>query len=136
MEEVVRNKLRKKEENCKDLEYEIVSLRKELEKTTIKLDRSLKFEKSTEILDDIINFQIYPFIKTSLGYDVDISSLPTTSLATSEGVLFFAGGVWTGFPKEQAIVDCAEIIDVLHVPHIAEFEHTYNIVVDWVVLLL
>ena len=29
----------------------------------------LNFEKSTQTLDDIINFQRYPFTKTTLGYD-------------------------------------------------------------------
>jgi hypothetical protein len=69
MEEVVRIQLKEKEENCEKLEAEIVSLRKELEKSTAQLNRSLKFEKSIEILDDIIKFQRSPLIKTSLGYD-------------------------------------------------------------------
>jgi hypothetical protein len=33
------------------------------------LNISLKFEKSTEILDDIIKCQISPLIRTSHGYD-------------------------------------------------------------------
>jgi hypothetical protein len=57
------------------------------------LNQSLNFEKSIEILDDIINFQIYPSIKTGIGYDVAISSLPTPGLAISSEVLFVAGGV-------------------------------------------
>jgi hypothetical protein len=69
MEEVVRIQLKENEENCEKLEDEIVSLRKELEKSTTHLNRRLKFEKSTEILDDIIKFQISPLIKTCLGYD-------------------------------------------------------------------
>jgi hypothetical protein len=73
MEEVVRIHLKKKEENCEDLEFEIASLIKKLKKTTIKLIRILKFEKSTKILYDIINFQRSPFIKTGLGYDVVVS---------------------------------------------------------------
>jgi predicted RNase H-like nuclease (RuvC/YqgF family) len=117
MEEVVRIQLKKKEENCEELESEIVSLRKELEKTTIKLNRSLKFEKSIEILDDIINCQRSPFIKTGLGYDVVVSSLPTPGLATTREVLFVAGGVQTSFPEEKPTVDCAKQIDELHVPH-------------------
>jgi len=40
--QVVRIQLKKKEQNCEELESKIVSLRKELEKTTIKLNRSLK----------------------------------------------------------------------------------------------
>jgi hypothetical protein len=40
IEEEVRIQLKKKKENCEKLESGIVSLRKELEKTTIKLNRS------------------------------------------------------------------------------------------------
>jgi hypothetical protein len=69
IEEVVRSQLKEKEENCEKLEAEIVSLRKELEKTTDQLSRSLKFGKSTEILDNILSYQRSPFIKTGLGYD-------------------------------------------------------------------
>jgi hypothetical protein len=69
IEEVVRNQLKEKEENCEKLEDEIVSLIKELEKTTNQLNRSLAFRKSIEILDNILNFQRSPFIKTGLGYD-------------------------------------------------------------------
>jgi capsule polysaccharide export protein KpsE/RkpR len=69
IEEVVRSQLKEKEENCEKLEAEIVSLRKELEKTTNQLSRSLKFGKSTEILDNILSYQRSPFIKTGLGYE-------------------------------------------------------------------
>jgi hypothetical protein len=77
----------------------------------------LKFEKSIEILDDIINCQRSPFIKTGLGYDVVVASLPTPSLATTKEVLFVAGGVQTGFLEEQPTIDCVEQIDELHAPH-------------------
>jgi hypothetical protein len=69
IEEVVRIQLKENEQNCKKLEVEIVSLRKELEKTNDQLIRTLKFGKSIEILDNILNFQSSPFIKTGLGYD-------------------------------------------------------------------
>jgi hypothetical protein len=67
--EVVRIELKERDENFEKMKYEIVSLRKELEKTTAQLNRSLKFGKCIEILDDIIKFQISPLIKTGLGYD-------------------------------------------------------------------
>jgi hypothetical protein len=60
--------LKEKEENCKQLEVETVSLRKELEKTIDQLSRSLKFGRSIETLDNILNYQRSPFIKTCLGY--------------------------------------------------------------------
>jgi hypothetical protein len=68
----------------------------------------LKFEKSIEILDGIINYQRYSFIKTGIIYDVVVSSLPTPSLATTKEVLFVAGGVWTRFLEEKPNVDCVE----------------------------
>jgi hypothetical protein len=68
MEEVVRIQLKEKERNCEKLEDKIVSSRKELEKSTTHLNRSLKFEKRTKILDYIIQIQILPLIKIGLGY--------------------------------------------------------------------
>jgi hypothetical protein len=69
VEEVVRSQLKEKKKNCENLEVEIVSLRNELEKTIDRLNTSLKFGKSTEILDNILSFQRSLFIKTGLGYD-------------------------------------------------------------------
>jgi hypothetical protein len=69
MEKVMRIQLKKNEGNCEKLEVEIVSLRKELEKSIAQFNRSLKFEKSIEILDDIIKCPISPLIKPGLGYD-------------------------------------------------------------------
>jgi chromosome segregation ATPase len=69
MIEVVRIELKEKEENCEKLEDKIISLRKELEKTTNQLSKILKFGKSTEMLDDILIYQRSPFIKMTLGYD-------------------------------------------------------------------
>jgi hypothetical protein len=88
-----------------------------LEKKTIKLNITLKFEKSIEILDDIINHQRCPFIKTGLGYDVVFSSLPRLELAKTREVLFDVGGVQISFLEELLIVDCAKQIDELHVPY-------------------
>jgi hypothetical protein len=68
IEEVVRSQLKQKEGNCEKLEVKIVSLRKELEKKTDQLNRSLIFGKSTKILDNIFSFQMSPFINTCLGY--------------------------------------------------------------------
>jgi hypothetical protein len=52
------------------------------------------------------------------------------SLATTKEVLFVAGGIQTGFLEEQHIGDCVEQIDEFIFPHMTEFEHTYDIVVD------
>jgi hypothetical protein len=77
------------------------------------LNKSLKFQKSTKTLDNVINCQRFTSIKNGLGYDVDVSSLPTPSLATTREVLFVVGGVQTDFPKDITI-DCVEQIDELH----------------------
>jgi hypothetical protein len=107
-EEVVGIQEKKKEENCEELESEIVSLRKDLENSTTQLNIILEFEKSTEILDDIVNCQRYSFINIGLGYDVVVASLPTPKLVTKKEVLFVVGGFQTGFLEEQPIVDCVE----------------------------
>jgi hypothetical protein len=69
IEEVVRSHLKEKEENCKKLEAETISSRKELEKTTYQSNKILRFGKSTKILDNIVSFQSSPFIKIGLGYN-------------------------------------------------------------------
>jgi hypothetical protein len=68
--------------------------------------------------------------RTSLGYNAIVASLPTPGLATMRKVLFFVGGVQTSFPKEKPTIDCAKQIDEIPVPHLEEFEHTNDIVVD------
>jgi len=109
--------LKENEENCEEIEYKIVFLRKELKKTTSKLNIGLMFEKSTENLDNIINCQRYPFIKTSLGYDVVVDSISTLDLPTTREVLFVVGGVQNSFLEEQPIVECSKHIDDFLIPH-------------------
>jgi hypothetical protein len=75
------------------------------------------FEKSNKTLDYIINCQRSPFIKTGLGYDAFVSSLPTPIISTTRGILFVVGGVQTGLLEEQPIVDCGEQIDEFSVSH-------------------
>jgi chromosome segregation ATPase len=55
IEKAVRSQLKETKEKCEKLKDEIDSLIKELEKTTIHLNKSLKFENSIEILDKIIS---------------------------------------------------------------------------------
>jgi hypothetical protein len=81
IEEVARIQLKENEENCKKLEVEIISLRKEPEKTIDQLNRSLKFGKSIEILDNILSFQRSPFINTGLGYDEKQKTLEGDAIA-------------------------------------------------------
>jgi hypothetical protein len=46
--------------------------------------------------------------RTSIGYDVVVSSLPTPSLSTTREVLFFASGVQTILREEKPTIDCVE----------------------------
>jgi len=70
--------LAEKEEFLEKLECEIVGLRKETEKTKA---LNLKFVKGSEALDEIINVQRSPLIKTCLGYNEEASQVqkPSTS---------------------------------------------------------
>ena len=68
------HKLKKKIE---ELKAEVDLLRKEITMTTTRIKDSVKFEKCTEMLDEILSRQRSPFDKVGLGYD---SILKTTSL--------------------------------------------------------
>lgn len=69
-----KNQLKEKEELCEKLEVDVTYLRKELEQIATQLNTKLKFEKSTAILDEILNSQRSPFDKTGLGYTCEGSS--------------------------------------------------------------
>ena len=59
-----------REKHHEKLECEIVGLRKEIEKTK---SLNLRFVKGSETLDEIINVQRFPLIKTGLGYNEEAS---------------------------------------------------------------
>eukprot|EP00253_Pinus_taeda_P006216 PITA_06216 len=67
-----------REKHHEKLECEIVGLRKEIEKTKA---LNLRFVKGSETLDEIINVQRSPLIKTGLGYNEETSQAqkPSTS---------------------------------------------------------
>lgn len=67
--------LDEKEKFLEKLECEIVGLRKEIEKTKA---LNLKFVKGSETLDEIINVQHSPLIKTGLGYNGETSQASTS----------------------------------------------------------
>ena len=67
--------LAEKEKFLEKLECEIVGLRKEIEKTKA---LNLKFVKGSETLDEIINVQRSPLIKTGLGYNGEASQASTS----------------------------------------------------------
>jgi len=62
--------LDEKEKFLEKLECEIVGLRKEIEKTKA---LNLKFVKGSKTLDEIINVQRSPLIKTGLGHNGETS---------------------------------------------------------------
>jgi len=68
--ETLQIQLDENEQSLEKLEGEIVGLRKEIEKTKA---LNLKFVKGSETLDEIINVQRSPLIKTSLGYTGEAS---------------------------------------------------------------
>jgi len=67
--------LAEKEKFLEKLQCEIVGLRKEIEKTKA---LNLKFVKGSETLDEIINVQRSPLIKTGLGYNGEASQASTS----------------------------------------------------------
>jgi hypothetical protein len=69
IEEILANKLKEMEDIFHERELEIVFLRKELDKTVTQLNTNLKFEKSSTVLEDILNVQRSPFDRTGLGYN-------------------------------------------------------------------
>jgi len=54
--------------NCEKLEAEVISLRKDLDKSNAQYNHNLKFVKGIETLDKILSFQRSPSIKIDLGY--------------------------------------------------------------------
>ena len=67
--------LDEREQFIEKLECEIVEIRKEIEKTKA---INLKFVKGSETLDEIINVQRSPLIKTGLGYNGETSQASTS----------------------------------------------------------
>eukprot|EP00253_Pinus_taeda_P019143 PITA_19143 len=67
--------LDEKEKSLEKLECEIIGLRKEIEKTKA---LNLKFVKGSETLNEIINVQCSPLIKTGLGYNGEASQASTS----------------------------------------------------------
>ena len=61
VEELFKNQVNKKEESCHKQEAKVVDLRK-------KVENSNKFLNSSQILNEILESQISPNIKSGLGY--------------------------------------------------------------------
>ena len=74
--ELMNHKLKKNIEYYEELEARLDLLRKELMMTTARLKDSVKFQKSIEMLDEILSRQRSPSDNTRLSYN---NSLKTTS---------------------------------------------------------
>ena len=66
-EEILKRQLEEKEETVQKLEMEVVGLRKKGKKN----EAFVKFWDSSIVLNKILDFQISPLHKTSLGYKKD-----------------------------------------------------------------
>src|ERR1700733_12419225 len=73
--DTLQTQLDEKEKSLEKLEGEIVALRKEIEKTKA---INIKFVKGSETLDEIINVQRSPLIKTGPGYNGETSQASTS----------------------------------------------------------
>ena len=75
-------KLNKNIKDCEEFKVELDLLRKELMMTTEKIKYSMKFEKSTEMLDKILSKQRLPSNKIKLGYDDSLKTTSSTEVKT------------------------------------------------------
>ena len=93
--EIMNHKLKKKIE---ELEAEVDLLRKELTMTTTRIKDGVKFEKRTEMLDEILSKKRSPLDKARLGYE---NNLKTTSSTKEKTQLSTKGdeGRYTKFTK-------------------------------------
>ena len=65
IEEVLKDQLDEKEDQCQKLEMEVVCLKKTSEKS----NACVKFRNNSIILDEILDRQRSPFDKSGLGYN-------------------------------------------------------------------
>ena len=66
--------MREKSQECERLEEEVVSLRKNLEKSQRELLMNTPLMKSSGQLDQILNAQMSPHIKARIGYEGETSN--------------------------------------------------------------
>jgi serine/threonine-protein kinase RIO1 len=67
----LKKQVNEKEESCHKLEYEVVDLRKKVEKS----HTHIKFMNNSTILDEILDSQISPTDKLGLGYNKEAINL-------------------------------------------------------------
>ena len=81
-EELMNHKLKKNIEDYEELEVELDLQIKEIPVTNARVKVSVKFEKSTEMLDEILSRQRSPSNKTGLGYDNNLKTTSSTEVNT------------------------------------------------------
>jgi hypothetical protein len=69
IEEVLTNRVNEMEGICHKREFEIIHLRKEMNKIVTQMNKNFKFENSLTVLLYILSVQTSPLDKTGLGYD-------------------------------------------------------------------
>ena len=73
VEDTLLQQMREKNMECEKLEEEVVSLRKNLEKSQRELLMNTPLMKSSGQLDQILNAQRYPLINAGIGYEGETS---------------------------------------------------------------
>ena len=69
IEDILKQQLSEKINECEKLETEVVSVRKELEKVQALYHQNMTSAQATKKLDKILDSQRSPFLKTGLGYE-------------------------------------------------------------------
>ena len=73
LEDTLLQQMREKSQECERLEEEVVSLRKNLEKSQREILMNTPLMKGSGQLDQILNSQRSPLIKTGIGYEGETS---------------------------------------------------------------
>jgi hypothetical protein len=100
IEEVILKQLNDREQDCENLEAEIILLKGEIEKEK----KQSRFENSSKILNDIINSQRSPSNKTGLGYDQNKFNKGSnfTSQEINKNPKSYATALQSSFRKQES----------------------------------
>ena len=96
IEDTLRQQLSSKIKECERLEAEIVSIRKDLEKSQAVYHQNMTYAKATNNLNNILDSQRSPLLKTGIGYDESMSKRKSE---TTESVKFVKANSNSGESK-------------------------------------
>jgi hypothetical protein len=88
VEEVLKQQLAKSRSSCEQLEEEVVTFKKELEKYQAWYNRNISSIKASEELNNILNRQRPPQNKSGLGYEEDASNSKLKNTESSNVIKF------------------------------------------------